>query len=532
MTVTLTFYGGVREIGGNKILLQDGDTSLFLDFGTSFKRRYGYFEEFLRPRPGAGMLDFLELGLVPRLKGIYRPDLLPEDLIQQYMPDSPEVKLDGILLSHAHVDHSGYISFLRDDIPVYTTAMSAFIGKAMQDSGQSDIEREVCYANLRKLAGNYLSTEKNLGLRPFCFMDNQKLSDEASAFWAKTPMVSKKLVPHPVPDSNRKVGSLPLRYFPVDHSIPGACSFALETSAGWFCYSGDLRLHGRNGKLTGQAIDGMAALHPEVLICEGTRARMESGTRHEAGASEEDVHHAALKHIRKYEGELVIADFGPRNIDRLLIFHEIARETRRKLAVLAKDAFLLEAMRLVSSQMPDFRREPDVLIYEDLKSQSKNWEKDIRESYRGKIITPEEIHRHPGDYIICFSFWDLKNLIDINPESGIYIYSSSEAHDEEGKMDFWRLSNWLEHFNITPIGLPRGKQDDPPDKWKVPQGEENLHASGHAGADDLLAIVRRIAPKILVPVHSLRPEFYREELSDSDIKVVLPEFEQSLSFSS
>jgi hypothetical protein len=29
---TLAFYGGVNEIGGNKILLQDGDTRVFFDF--------------------------------------------------------------------------------------------------------------------------------------------------------------------------------------------------------------------------------------------------------------------------------------------------------------------------------------------------------------------------------------------------------------------------------------------------------------------------------------------------------------------
>ena len=29
---TLTFYGGVNEIGGNKILLQDRDVKVFFDF--------------------------------------------------------------------------------------------------------------------------------------------------------------------------------------------------------------------------------------------------------------------------------------------------------------------------------------------------------------------------------------------------------------------------------------------------------------------------------------------------------------------
>jgi len=35
MAVSLTFYGGIGEIRGNKILLEADDTRIFLDFGTS-----------------------------------------------------------------------------------------------------------------------------------------------------------------------------------------------------------------------------------------------------------------------------------------------------------------------------------------------------------------------------------------------------------------------------------------------------------------------------------------------------------------
>jgi hypothetical protein len=48
---TLTFYGGVNEIGGNKILLKDGDTKIFFDFGMSFSmRRLFYSPPFLSRR--------------------------------------------------------------------------------------------------------------------------------------------------------------------------------------------------------------------------------------------------------------------------------------------------------------------------------------------------------------------------------------------------------------------------------------------------------------------------------------------------
>jgi mRNA degradation ribonuclease J1/J2 len=41
---SLTFYGGVGEIGENKILLEDNDTRIFIDFGKSFSRRAKFFE--------------------------------------------------------------------------------------------------------------------------------------------------------------------------------------------------------------------------------------------------------------------------------------------------------------------------------------------------------------------------------------------------------------------------------------------------------------------------------------------------------
>ena len=74
----LFFYGGSNEIGGNKILLVDGATRLFFDFGISFKARGKYFEEFLKPRAGYGLNDFFQTGMLPPLQGIYRPDLEPD----------------------------------------------------------------------------------------------------------------------------------------------------------------------------------------------------------------------------------------------------------------------------------------------------------------------------------------------------------------------------------------------------------------------------------------------------------------------
>jgi Cft2 family RNA processing exonuclease len=43
---SLTFYGGAKEIGGNKILLEDKGVKIYLDFGESFNFGEEYFYEY------------------------------------------------------------------------------------------------------------------------------------------------------------------------------------------------------------------------------------------------------------------------------------------------------------------------------------------------------------------------------------------------------------------------------------------------------------------------------------------------------
>src|SRR3989337_3464956 len=97
----------------------------------------------MKPRSGAGLLDPLAMGLLPPLEGLYRSDVEVPGLWSSFRQHPSYRRLeqaDGVLLSHAHLDHSGHISFLRSDIPVYSTALAAFIAKAVQDSGKSDFD--------------------------------------------------------------------------------------------------------------------------------------------------------------------------------------------------------------------------------------------------------------------------------------------------------------------------------------------------------------------------------------------------------
>ncbi|MCS7252364.1 MAG: hypothetical protein NZ572_08125, partial [Thermoflexus sp.] len=68
---------------------------------------------------------------------------------------------------------------------------------------------------------------------------------------------------------------------------------------------------------------------------------------------------------------------------------------------------------------------------------------------------------------------------------------------------------------IGTIGATSGDAGDPHARL--------LHASGHAGEDELAAFVRAVRPRMLVPVHAERPERWREILRGTNIQVGIPE---------
>lgn len=515
MSISLTCYGGACEIGGNKILLEDGDCRVMLDFGTAFSEQSRYFSELLRPRASRGLLDPLALDLLPSLEGLYRSDIALPDLWQRLRShrfyrnlnrgnDRPAV--DGIFISHAHMDHNGDLGYVAADIPIYTTRTSAFIARAMQVTTQSTLDKELTFVSSREIkeAGT-LGTSRNeaIRIRPHRFLDGQ-LEGEAELFWRNVP-TSKTVITDTATDIPTSFCGLAYRWWPVDHSIPGAASLALQTSAGWVGYTGDLRLSGSRGTLTRRFAEELAALNPVVLFCEGTNiGSIKSVT-------EETVYHNALDLVQQEHG-LVVADFGPRNIERLLSFLEIARVTGRLLLVQPKDIYLLHAISLADSTVfPDPYKCDCLAMYNDPKSAPRSWEKVLRERWAAHLVSPEDVSKQPGGFILAYSLWDLNDLIDLTGITrGIYLYSNTKAYDEEQAADLDRLRNWVSKMGLTLHGDP-----------EVPLAKL-LHTSGHASGPDLLELVRIIHPRILIPIHTEKPALWQEMLAGEGIEVRLP----------
>ena len=206
---SVTFYGGVGEIGGNKILVEDKGTRIFLDFGMSFKAEKTFYSPpFLSPKSGNALV---EMGILPKVDGLYEFD------------DS-KASIDAVFISHAHLDHYGHVSMLKREIPIYCGETTRTIIEASAMTRQSNFE-----------------------------------SDLEGMQW-KTFRTGKKM----------NIGSIQVEPIHVDHSVPGAYGFLVHTSSGTIIYTGDFRIHGPRKDMSEEFVEKAAETDPIAILTEGT----------------------------------------------------------------------------------------------------------------------------------------------------------------------------------------------------------------------------------------------------------------------
>ena len=510
----LTVLDGHRSIGGTKILFEQGSTGLLLDFGTNYKTLSRFFEEYLQPRPARGLVDQIELGLLPRRAGLYRRDLLPPQDYPTGDADWPGGRIDALLLSHGHLDHCGAMAFLDPRIPVVCSPTTAALLRSWQESGKSDLTSEVTYLGPRRSVsdsgGRLIETDRSAAKESREFRLLGEAPSALRDLLERSPFAGDRtrFEPRAIAGAPPRLGE-DLRYaaYPVDHSVYGAMAYVLEADGGPVAYSGDLRFHGEKGRETEAFVRALEARPPELLIVEGTRLTARDDAPAQSRISEDDVERNCRARVEEYPGRLIVADFGPRNIERLRRFRRIALDTGRELVVTPKDAYLLHLLHASDPAIETDLAPGGMRILREPSTRGTPWLLLVQENYDAAFLEPEQIVRSPGRYLLCFSFFDCNVLVDLRAATpgGLWLYSSSEAHGEEQEFDFQRLQEWIRWAGMHQVGFrleadpasggrPRPRFDHPEDVGH--------HASGHATQEELLEFIRRAAPRRILPVHT------------------------------
>ncbi|MBC7194675.1 MAG: ribonuclease J, partial [Caldisericia bacterium] len=229
---------GKDSIGGTKILISSNGFSFFLDFGKNFKKYQEFFEEFISPRTATGIYDLWKLNLIPKIKNIYREDLFHPNLNE----NEREENLIAIFLSHAHLDHSGFISLIKENIPVITSSTTIKFLKAIEDINIETFNQftEIKKRVWEKESGEIISVRLKRGGR-------KKDDDESSEDEKDTKRVFIEIKDDIYTD---KIENIKFYSFKTDHSIFGSLGFFIEIDGKGIAYTGDIRFHGKNRDLS------------------------------------------------------------------------------------------------------------------------------------------------------------------------------------------------------------------------------------------------------------------------------------------
>lgn len=446
----ITCYGGAGEIGGNKILLEAGKAKVFLDFGIPFDRGAGLYSgmEYVTQRDKFGLRDYFEFDLVPKIEGIYSRDALYYTKMKYKKP-----AFDAVLLSHLHSDHAGDVSDIDESIPVYLGHGANALNQAFN----------TIYPNFKtELTENLVEMKTGMKFRI------------------------------------KDIAVTPIH---VDHSIPGAYGFIIETPEGNIAYTGDYRFHGFRPEMTEDFINAAAKAKIKYLITEGTRIKKDKDRIFRKKMTEADVENELCDTIKKTKG-ITFVQFSFRNVDRVRSLYNATKKAGKVLLANTGFMYTIDNARHLISDLPKTSGNPNLKTFKkdgDLPDEEKKTYL-YQRPYLKKSVDYKWVKKNAGDVVMFMTASELSQMIDIQPKGGTYVFSMSDHYLEGEENEEYRecLENWLDHFGIKLV---------------------QIHCSGHADEEGIKRMIDSVSPETVIPVHTENPEEFKKMCGN----VIIPE---------
>jgi len=262
----ITIHRGTQEVGGSCVEVCSSTNCVLVDFGLPLSFEFGEDIDTFLPEP------------------------LYSDIV------SGNKKIDGVLLSHAHLDHFGLINKLPSNIPVY------------MGSATSELIRFIDKFTPNKIG--HINT--------VTFYDNEQFN----------------------------IGDLKITPYLIDHSAFDSHAFNICDNNKSVFYSGDFRGHGLKKSDFEKLISNPPKV--DVLLMEGTII----GERQEENFPIEcDIENRMVDLCREINGTIFVT-VPSQNIDRIISFSNAALKTGRKFIIDLYSAELFDRLKEYSEDIP------------------------------------------------------------------------------------------------------------------------------------------------------------------------------------
>jgi len=312
---------------------------------------------------------------------------------------------------------------------------------------------------------------------------------------------------------NSPKGEIKITQYQTDHSIPGAGSYIVEYDGRSVIYTGDFKRHGFHSEWVNDFISHARNSNPIAIITEGTRVpdieSYRKGTYHDDEQSENDVKSRSKSIIQDHPG-LILVRFPSRNLDRILLYHSLAKKFDRRFAISPKifhyiDSFRMSLDNMEENSMKRYYKDYDLPDFSDknlvVYLPRKSWGKFESADYKGYLndifnidnyVSYKDIKKEPEKYLLYLDDFMLSELIDLNQKPGttLFLNSTTDPFSVEMKIKEEKLDAWLKRFKISK--------------------SETVHSSGHCSVDELIDFLQRINAENIIPIHTEHPETFQE----------------------
>jgi ribonuclease J len=365
----LIIHRGTHEIGGTCIEVSSNGSRIILDIGMPIVERDGSRFNFKKCEKLTGP-ELVAEKILPDVSGLYSWDT----------KNKPP---DGVLISHYHGDHFGFIKYVKKDIRCYLSQ----------------------------------GTKRIIELGHLFFKTSRII---------ETHSILK-------PGRTTSIGPFKIMPYLMDHSAFDALAFLIEAGGKSIFYSGDFRAHGRKEK----AFEYFLKNTPEgidALLMEGSLVGSGYVTKPK---TEDELEEEIITEVEKSKG-IVFCMPSSQNIDRIVTLYRAALNTERIFIVDIYTAHVLDALKDLGN-IPNAEKYKNIRVFYPKRLSKKIVDengKHLLYKFSAKRISRAEISESPSKYMMLIRSSMVSDLRSIRGiDSGTVIYSLWKGYLTDGSMD-------------------------------------------------------------------------------------------------